>query len=676
MPNRLADSTSPYLRQHADNPVDWYEWGDEAFAAARSRDVPILLSVGYSACHWCHVMAHESFEDPETARAMNERFVNIKVDREERPDVDALYMNATQAMTGRGGWPMTVWLDPERRPFYAGTYFPPTSRHGLPSFRQIIDAISEAWAERRGEIHDQAQRLTEAISQPVPAGDGPPGQVELESAYRHLEQLHDPVHGGLGGAPKFPQQPALDFLLRITGRPWAPRAGAMVRQSLERIAAGGIHDHLGGGFARYSVDAEWLVPHFEKMLYDNAQLARLYLRAGQVFGSAWFTEVALRTLTYIDRDLGQPEGGFSSAEDADSEGEEGRFYVWSEAELESVLGPDARFASLRYGVSPTGNFEGANILHLARLLPEVASELGLGPDEARRTDETVRSRLFDAREARVRPALDDKVVTAWNGLAIRAFAEAGAVLGRADLLARAVRGADFVLTALQGPNGRLLRTWSRGRAKIPAFAEDHGAMALACFALYEATGDRRWYSEAERLTRALPELFEAADGGFHLTGADAEPLLARHKDLMDNPAPSGNSMATDALLRLSALTGDGALVDAAEGAMRAAALLVERSPSAVGHLLGAIDFDVSGAVEVAVVGEDAERLSRPVWEEYRPNLVLAVDRHGADGDAVPLLAGRHRAGATLAYVCEDFVCQAPVESPEDLRQQLAGTGVG
>ena len=670
MSNRLSQSTSPYLRQHADNPVDWYEWSDEAFDAARQRDVPVLLSIGYSACHWCHVMAHESFEDPATARLMNDGFVNIKVDREERPDVDAVYMNATQALTGRGGWPMTVFLDPDRRPFYAGTYFPSQPRHGMPSFPQLLGAISDAWTQRRDELADQAQRLTEAISRPIPTGDDPPGESELHAAYRNLEQSFDPVHGGLGGAPKFPQQPALEFLLRVTGRAWAPKAGAMVRQTLERMAAGGIHDHVGGGFARYSVDAEWLVPHFEKMLYDNAQLARLYLRAGQVFDSAWFTDVGLRTLEYLARDLSNDAGGFMSAEDADSEGAEGTFYVWSDAEIREVLGDTADFAVARYGITPEGNFEGANILHHARLLREVAEVAGIDDAAARTLDAEVRTRLFEARSHRVRPGLDHKVVAAWNGLAIRAFAEAGAMLERPDLVSRAIDGAEFVLEHLSDDSGRLLRVWAEGEAKIPAFVEDYSAMALACLTLYEATGEIRWFDEASRLTRAIPTLFGAEDGGFYTTGADAEQLLVRQKDLMDNPSPSGNSMAADALLRLAAYTGESDLVTQAEGAMRAAALVVERSPSAAGHMLGVVDFDASGAVEVAITGEDADRLARVVWARYRPNLVLAVDRTGEDSAVVPLLAERHAPGRTLAYVCEDFVCQAPVEEPALLEEHL------
>lgn len=670
MPNRLIRSTSPYLRQHADNPVDWYEWGDEAFEAARSRDVPILLSIGYSACHWCHVMAHESFEDARTAALMNERFVNIKVDREERPDVDAIYMSATQAMTGRGGWPMTVFLDVDRRPFYAGTYFPSEPRHGMPSFTQLLTAISEAWGQRRGELFDQAEQLTEAISRPIPSGETPPDADSLQRAYGQLEQDFDAVNGGLGGAPKFPQQPALDFLLRITGRSWAPKAGPMVRQTLERMAAGGIHDHLGGGFARYSVDAEWLVPHFEKMLYDNAQLARLYLRAGQVFDSEWFTEVAVRTLEYLARDLSNPEGGFTSAEDADSEGAEGTFYVWTEPELREALGDRADFAIARYGITAGGNFEGANILHHAHLLSEVAEILGIEQPEARRLDQEVRQVLFDVRDRRPRPGLDHKVVAAWNGLAIRAFAEAGAVLGRPDFIDRAARCADFVLDRLTDSTGRLLRVWAEGEAKVPAFAEDHAALALGCFSLYEATGELRWFIEAERLTRTIPNLFAAEDGGFYTSGSDSEHLLVRQKDLMDNPSPSGNSMAADALMRLAAYTGEHDLVVQAEGAMRAAALIVERSPSAVGHMLGVIDFDVSGAVEVAVVGEDADVMARVVWSRYRPNLVLAIDRDGDGSDAVPLLDGRHRENETWAFVCEDFVCQAPVKNAAALEAQL------
>lgn len=670
MPNRLIRSTSPYLRQHADNPVDWYEWGDEAFESARSRDVPILLSVGYSACHWCHVMAHESFENAETAALMNEHFVNIKVDREERPDVDAIYMSATQAMTGRGGWPMTVFLDVDRRPFYAGTYFPSEPRHGMPSFVQLLTAISEAWTQRREELFDQAERLTEAISRPIPPGEAPPDTDSLRRAYGQIEGLFDAVHGGLGGAPKFPQQPALDFLLRITGRDWAPKAGPMVRQTLERIAAGGIHDHLGGGFARYSVDAEWLVPHFEKMLYDNAQLARLYLRAGQVFGSEWFTEVAIRTLDYLARDLSNPEGGFTSAEDADSEGAEGTFYVWTEPELREALGDRADFAIARYGITPGGNFEGAHILHHGRLLSEVAEILAIEPSEVRRLDQEVRELLFEVRERRPRPGLDHKVVAAWNGLAIRAFAEAGAVLGRPDLIDRASRCADFVLDRLTDSTGRLLRVWAEDEAKVPAFCEDHAAVALGCFSLYEATGELRWFVAAERLTRAIPDLFAAEDGGFYTSGSDSEELLVRQKDLMDNPSPSGNSMASDALMRLAAYTGEHDLVVQAEGAMRAAALIVERSPSAVGHMLGVIDFDVSGAVEVAVVGKEADQMADVVWSRYRPNLVLAVDREGDGSGTVPLLEGRYEEGHTRAFVCEDFVCQLPVTDAAALEAQL------
>lgn len=675
MPNRLAHSTSPYLRQHADNPVDWFEWGEEAFSEARRRDVPILLSIGYSSCHWCHVMAHESFEDPDVARLMNDGFVNIKVDREERPDVDAVYMNATQAMTGRGGWPMTVFLDTDRRPFYAGTYFPSTPRHGMPSFRQLLGAIREAWTQRRGQLTEQAERLTEAISRSIPSGDSLPDHASLEQAYRHLERAYDPVHGGLGGAPKFPQQPAVGFLLRIAGRPWAPRAGSMVRHTLERMAAGGIHDHVGGGFARYSVDSEWLVPHFEKMLYDNAQLARIYLRAGQVFAVRWFTEVALTTLEYMDRDLGLAGGGFASAEDADSEGREGAFYVWSEPEVREVLGADAEFAVRRFGITPGGNFEGANILHHARLLSEVAEDLGLSRDEARRLDDHVRLRLRQIRERRVRPGLDDKVVTAWNGLAIQAFAEAGAVLGRPDLITRAIRAAEFVLGSVR-QGGRLHRVWARGQASVLGFVEDQAAMALACFTLYEATGDLRWFSEASGLTRQIPELFSADDGGFHAGGVDAEQVLVRHKDLMDNPSPSGNSMAAEALLRLAAYTGEVALIDAAEGAMRAAALLVERSPAAVAHMLGVVDFDLAGPLEVAITGPNSDDLARVVWDRYRPNIVLAVDRDGSGEQHVPLLADRFDRTRTRAFVCEDFVCQVPVETGEDLESQLASTASG
>jgi uncharacterized protein len=672
MPNRLSRSTSPYLLQHQDNPVEWYEWGQEAFDAARERDVPILLSVGYSACHWCHVMAHESFEDEATAAVMNERFVNVKVDREERPDVDAVYMEAVQATTGRGGWPMTVWLTPGGEPFYAGTYFPSEDRHGMPSFAMVMQAIAEAWTERREAVADQARRLTDAISGALPAPDDLPGEDTLAAAYRTLEASFDPVHGGFGGAPKFPQQPVLEYLLRIHEEPWAPRAGAMVRQTLIRMARGGIHDHLAGGFARYSVDSVWLVPHFEKMLYDNAQLARLYLWAWVELGEERFREVAESTLDYLLRYLRHPDGGFFSAEDADSEGVEGKFYVWSLDELLSVAGPeDGPMAATHFGVTPGGNFEGATILHEARSVTETGEEHGIAPEEAAAALDRARVRLLEQRDRRIRPGLDDKVLASWNGLAIRAFAEAGAVLGREDHLEAARTCARFVLDRMTRDDGRLVRAWAKGRpGAVPGFLDDYAAMATGLFALYQATGELEWYRRGSELTRSIPDRFTDPAGGFFTSGDDAEQLVKRPKDQMDNPLPSGNSLAAEALVHLSLLTGDEGLRSLAEGTIRAGSPMIERYPSAVGHLLSVLHTLHRGPKEVAVTGPDARLLAATIWRRFRPHVALALDETGDSAPIVPLLSGRWRAGRTLAHVCERFACELPVDRDEDLVRLL------
>jgi uncharacterized protein YyaL (SSP411 family) len=669
MPNRLAKESSPYLRQHENNPVDWYPWGEEAFAEARRADQPILLSVGYSACHWCHVMAHESFEDPDTAAVMNELFVNVKVDREERPDVDGIYMNAVQAMSGHGGWPMTVWLTPDGKPFYAGTYFPPEDRHGMPSFRRVMESVAEAWTNRRDGIESQADHITSAISRELPTSDSLPGRNALEVAYRQVEAAFDGLNGGLGGAPKFPQQPVIEFLLRAAGQPWAPQAKQMVTTTLEKMAAGGIRDQVGGGFARYSVDDRWLIPHFEKMLYDNAQLARLYLRAWQVTGIDEFREVAVETLDYLVRDLRHPDGGFYSAEDADSEGVEGKFYVFSESEFRAVVEDGFDLAASYFGVTAEGNFEGANHLHIARPLTEVAERFSVPLDRAEEVIGAARPALFDYRAGRVRPGLDDKVITAWNGLALRAFSEAGAILQDDVYLDIARQNARFVRDHLTAADGRLLRSWNNGRAAIRGYLDDYAGYALGLFTLYQATGEVEWYMEAERLTREMMTLF--ADGGrLFMTGSDAEQLITRPMDQMDNPLPSGSSLAVEALLWLSLYTGEAGLREAAEAVIRDGATLVEKYPTAVGHLLGVLTSLEAGVREVAVVGPDADELSRVVWEEFRPGLILAVDSDGADGNEVPLLAERHHPGQTLAYVCEGFVCKRPVTDAEALRTDL------
>ncbi len=652
MPNRLAEATSPYLLQHKDNPVDWWEWGADAFQAARERDVPLLLSVGYAACHWCHVMAHESFEDEATAEVMNQRFVNVKVDREERPDVDSIYMEAVQAMTGQGGWPMTVWLDHAGRPFYAGTYFPSQPHHGAPSFAQVMDAVFNAWATKRDEVGEQADRLVTAISREIPAGRAPDSDT-LGQAYRQIELTFDPVNGGFGRAPKFPQQPVLEFLLRCHGESWAPNAGQMLEKTLAEMAAGGIHDQIGGGFARYSVDGHWLVPHFEKMLYDNAQLAHLYLWGGVDLGRREFLEVARSTLDYLERDLSHDAGGFFSSEDADSEGVEGKFYVWTPDEIRSVLGEADAAVLSYYGVSEQGNFEGSNILHVAG--NESPADLG----EAKR-------RLLAARSSRVRPGLDDKVIASWNGLAIRAFAEAGAVLGEESYLDRATRAADFVTTHLI-ENGRLMRSWRDGRTSVPGFLDDHAAVAVGLFTLYSAGGEERWFETAIELVNHL-DRFARHEGGFFSTSSDMEDLVKRPTDFTDNPLPSGNALAAEALLMAALYTGNSVWRESSGEALASAALLIERYPTMVGHHL-AVARAALDTRELAIVGKGWEELAAVYWRHYRPGVALAPSATGTA--AVPLLDGRRPHGQAEAYVCRGFVCDLPTSDPEVLAAQLA-----
>lgn len=657
MANRLSESTSPYLRQHQDNPVDWYEWGDEAFAAAQSRDVPILLSVGYSACHWCHVMAHESFEDAETAAQMNAQFVSVKVDREERPDVDRIYMDAVQTMTGRGGWPMTVFLTPDGRPFYAGTYFPKVDQHGHPAFARVLNGVSQAWAKDRVNVLGQADSLTEAISQTVPAGTEAPGAAAIDAALESMKPTFDWDFGGFGGAPKFPQAPNLEFLMRA-GRN-DEDIMRFLEMTLERMARGGIYDHVGGGFARYAVDQIWLVPHFEKMLYDNTLLARTYLRASQLFGSADLQRVAIETLEYLVRDLRHSDGGFYSAEDADSEGVEGKFYVWSRDELAALLGEDASDILGFYGVTDGGNFEGSNIL---------TEERPWTDDVDRDRLAAVKATLLERRGQRVRPGLDDKVVTAWNGLAIRAFAEAGAVLGSQRYIDIAAECATFVLQHLRRSDGRLMRSWREGSTSVPGYSDDYAAMAVALYTLYQTTGDARWFSEAEQLVDGMIELFvDDESGGFFATATDTEPLITRPKNVMDNPTPSENSLAAEALMMRVALSGDPTARDLLYRIFAMASSYMEKYPSAVGYLLAIRHSSLVGPVEVAITG-DGDDLFGVVWERFRPSVVLA--REGPDSAIVPLLEGRIPGASATAYVCRDFLCDLPVHTSEELRRQL------
>jgi uncharacterized protein len=651
MPNRLAEETSPYLLQHKDNPVDWYPWGEEALERAKAEEKPILVSIGYSACHWCHVMEHESFEDEQTAAEMNERFVCIKVDREERPDVDAIYMEACQAMTGQGGWPLNVFLTPKQGPFYAGTYFPPDPRYGMPSWRQVLAAIDQAWQERRAEIEDTSEQLVERLrggALLTPSGE-PLDPSRLDEAVDALRGSYDPANGGFGSAPKFPPSSAIEFLLR---RGETEMSG----HTLRAMASGGMYDQVGGGFARYSVDAHWIVPHFEKMLYDNALLARAYLHGWQVTGDPLFEQVCRETLDWAIAEMRAPEGGFYSALDADSEGVEGKFYVWTLDEVRELLGDDADAAIAYYAMSERGNFEGKNIPVRAGIDPPPNLE-------------SIRQRLYQARSKRVWPGLDDKRLTAWNALMISAMAEAGAVFGEPRYLEAARDCAEFVLRHLRDADGRLLRTFKDGEAKLNAYLEDHAFLVEALLTLYESSFDPRWFSAARETADAMIERFADDErGGFFETSSDHEQLVTRRKDLEDNPIPAGNSSAAYGLLRLAALSGEHSYEERAGGVFALLHQIAHKHPQAFPHLLQALDFHFGPTREVALAGEDTRHLERVVRSKFRPHIVLA----GGEPDGVPLLEGRTPVdGAAAAYVCERFACKAPVTEPDALESLLS-----
>ena len=677
MPNRLASETSPYLLQHAHNPVDWYPWCDEALALAREQNRPILLSIGYSACHWCHVMERESFEDDETAALMNRSFVNIKVDREERPDVDSIYMRAVQAMTGHGGWPLTAFLTPAGVPYYGGTYFPPEPRHGMPSFRQVLAAAANAYHSRRDEVARAGAQLTEVLNRSATEPQPASGPFDLSDgrlfahAVSAAGRTFDPTNGGFGGAPKFPQPDFLDFLLR-TGGPES-HGVSMASHTLSRMAAGGIRDHVGGGFHRYSVDARWLVPHFEKMLYDNALIARALTRA-HLLGARHLGAVAEETLDYVLEDLTSPEGVFYSARDADSEGEEGLFYLWTPAEVAAVLGRDeARLVSRVYDVSEAGNFEGRNILHLPHDLDAVARQEGIGRDELDGRLRDSLAALKDHRAARPAPLRDEKVLTSWNGFTIRALAEAGPALGRSDYTAAGARAAAFLLETVRRGD-RLLRVFAAGRAHIDGFLEDYGALGNACLSLYEATLDASWLTEAARIADAtVAHFWSPAEKLFHDAPADGEALVVRPRDIMDNATPSGNSLAVELLVRLAAITGSAAHGEIAEAVFARERGTMERYPSAVGRLLTAAVQHAAPRLEVTLVGSPPS-LSGMLDVAHRhphPNRVIA----GGDPEdpaiaALPAMEGRlDRAGQ--AFVCVGTTCQEPVSTPQALDAALA-----
>jgi uncharacterized protein YyaL (SSP411 family) len=679
MANRLAAETSPYLLQHRDNPVDWYPWGEEALGRARAEDVPVLLSVGYSACHWCHVMERESFEDADTAAFMNANFVCIKVDREERPDVDAIYMEAVQAFTGQGGWPMTVFLDPDGVPFYGGTYFPPDTSRGMPSFRMVMEAVLDAFRERRDELRERSATTIgrlETLAKVEPSGL--PSAEQLAEAVTTLLEHAGPANGGFGGAPKFPPASSLELLM-------TRRAGLdHVERTLDAMLAGGIYDQLGGGFARYTTDSAWLVPHFEKMLYDNGLLARAYLHGWQVLGHDRYRRVCEETLDWLLREMRGPEGGFYSALDADSEGEEGKFYVWTPEQIRTVLDatptagqlptlsatyggkarkhPEAEEILAYYGVTEAGNFEGKNILHLANGAAAPAPE-GL---------EAARAALLAVRAQRVWPGLDDKRLCSWNALAIAALAEAGAVLGRDDYLEAAVDCAEFVLGTMRDPDGRLLRTYKDGRARLNAYLEDHAFMVEALLVLYESTFDPRWFAAARELAETMTRRFgDPQRGGFFSTSSDHETLIARRKEVGDHPIPAGQSAAALGLLRLAAVSGEARFAEHARGVLALFGEPAVSHPDSFAHFLRALDFDLAATREVALVGADLGALEAVVRAAFRPNVVCAGGPAGAVEP--PLLDSRTEVGGEpAAYVCEGFTCQLPVTDPDALRRELDG----
>jgi uncharacterized protein YyaL (SSP411 family) len=664
--NRLGAETSPYLHQHRDNPVDWYPWGEEAFERARTEGKPIFLSVGYSACHWCHVMAHESFEDAGTADLMNRLFVNVKVDREERPDVDAVYMQAVQALTGRGGWPMSVWLTPDGRPFYGGTYYPDEDRHGMPSFTKVCEVVAQAWDDQRDDVEAQANKLTEAIDERVLRARPASGldAAMLRSAIPDVRAQFDPSWGGFGRAPKFPQAMTLDFLCRAMVHDPATETREMITTTLDAMAAGGIHDHLGGGFARYSTDEAWLVPHFEKMLYDNALLTRAYLHGYLVTGNERYRAVVEDIVGYVLRDLTDPAGGFYAAEDADSEGIEGKFYLWSLDEVREACGADAEEVIRHYGVTTNGNFLDPHTQYRGNILHAV--DRTETPSEA---VERGRMALFAQRELRIRPGLDNKVLLGWNALFLGALAEAAAALGRDDWMVAARTNAHFLLRELRRDDGRFRRSW---RAPYVAYAEDYAALLEALLTLTELD-DAAWLGEARAVADDLLRLFEDNEGGgFFTTGHDAEVLVVRPKDLFDDATPSANSLAANGLLRLTALTGDDRYEAPAVAIIEMLTGPMTSHPTGFAYLLGALERYVRAPIEVVIVGERDDPRTRALRAEVTGRLIpasvtLTADAAHAD---VPLLADRPLRAEPTAYVCEHNACRQPVTTPDELRAQI------
>ena len=684
--NHLINETSPYLLQHAHNPVDWFPWGEEALEIARREQKPILLSIGYSACHWCHVMEHESFENEAIAKLMNEHFVNIKVDREERPDLDQIYMSAVQMMTHHGGWPMTVFLTPEGLPFYAGTYFPPEDRYNMPGFPRVLISVADAYRERPEDVQQTAASVLSELKRSATALESSELLTTelLDTAYRGMIQNYDSTNGGFGAAPKFPPAMSLEFLLHTYYRTANQHALQIVEHTCRKMAQGGIYDQLGGGFHRYATDARWLVPHFEKMLYDNALLSCLYLHYYQVSHDPAARVVAEGILDYVVREMTHPTGGFYSTQDADSEGVEGKFFVWSKNEIAELVGErDAALFTAYYNVTDAGNFEGENILNVTRDLPAVAASQGVTEEQL--TEALARSRkvLFAAREKRMKPARDEKILTAWNGLMLAGFAEAAAILNRPDYLEVAKKNAQFVLDNLRG-EGLLLRTYKDGHAKLNAYLEDYAFFGNGLVTLFETSGDLRWLEEAVSLTTTMiDEFWDDEDGGFFYTGRSHENLIVRSKDFFDNATPSGNSVAAEVLLRIGLLTDNADYQRRASTILRLMASTVQRYPSGFGRLLCALDFYVGTPKEIALVGDldkpETQSLLDEIWSRYLPNKVVATvsPTDTRAGNLVPLLRERTQIDEkATVYLCEHFACKNPTTDAKELASQLLPNRAG
>ena len=680
MPNRLANENSPYLLQHSENPVDWFPWGQDALKKAKNENKPIFLSIGYAACHWCHVMEHESFEDESTAAIMNEHFINIKVDREERPDLDSIYMTATQAMTGSGGWPMSVFLTPGLQPFYAGTYFPPVRRYNMPSFREILQALAHAWETEPEKAIDSAQRIIAHIQSQTSLSryELALKPEHLDTAVKFLLEGYDWGNGGWGEAPKFPQPMAVEFLLRrhIAGNSEALNPAV---HALHAMARGGMYDVVGGGFSRYSVDNFWRVPHFEKMLYDNAQLARAYLHGWQVTGKPKFKRIVVETLDFTAREMTHPDGGFYSSLDADSEGEEGKFYIWEAGDIKSILVDDYDFFQTAYGITERGNWEGKTVLQRAVDDKTLSARFELETKDVSAKLAGCHAKLLAVRNERIRPGTDDKVLTAWNGLMLTTVAEAARAFDGTDEGKRyadmATRSGEFLLTELR-PDGRLRRSWREGRVTEEVFLEDYAALILGLLELYQTDFDNHWFASALELADEMIERFIDPEGGFFDTPADGESLVIRPKDSQDNATPSGNALACEALLKLGAFTDSGTYRDLAESALKMIAEAAVRYPTAFGRWLSAADVALGSLKQIAILGNASDRnyieLLRMIRSAYRPNVVVAASPFPPDKEAPNLLTDRPLVdGKPSVYVCEGFVCKQPVNTVEALQQQLA-----